>query len=67
MDEKTLKQNYYVASFEKSGQVGPDTWSVWLETKVCNSDTTIREIVEWFTKLCPESNKMPEIKLTKPT
>jgi hypothetical protein len=38
----------YVAHFKLTAQIGPDDYETVTMTRVCNENTTIGELVEWY-------------------
>jgi len=40
----------YIALYNGTVQTSPDTWEVRPKTKICDENTTIKDILDWYEK-----------------
>ena len=60
-DVNTDKLQKYVASYPNCYQIGPNTFEEWIETKICDRNTTLGEIHDWMKS---RSNAAVELRVT---
>jgi len=66
MKEKPMADRRFVAIVTYTCQTGPESWEPQPRSMLCNPDTTLREIAEWYGRIFSPGAGLEGVQLSEP-